>query len=416
MNMISTIDVAEPAARVRRARLRRPLIAFSAIAVGLAGLGLATRNHAAPPAPPTPVVMVAAPLVRPVAEWDDFIGRFEPSRTVEIRPRISGQVVGVHFADGAFVRQGQLLFTIDPRPFAAALAEARANLAGARSDLALARSDYDRAQRLLPDNAISRSEAERLKARVEATAAALAAAEARVRERALDLEFTQVRAPIAGRISNRRVDSGNLVSASESGSGTLLTVINAVDPIYFSFDASEALFLKMKRAAASGAAPSAAEIRLQDEGDYRWHGRLDFTDNGLDAHSGTIRARAIVANAGRFLTPGMFGNMRLSTGGTSTALLVPDAAIGTDQARKIVLTVGRDGVVTAKPVELGPVVDGLRVVRSGLTPADRIVVAGIQSAMPGSKVVAHSGRIAPETPAAAPGVDLPPSAEATLAR
>jgi multidrug efflux system membrane fusion protein len=416
MNMISTIDAAKPALRVRRAGLRRPLIALSALGIVAAGLGLAGRNHAAPSVPPAPVVTVAPPLVRPVAEWDDFIGRFEPSRTVEIRPRISGQVIGVHFADGAFVRQGQLLFTIDPRPFAAALAEARANLAGARSDLALARSDYDRAQRLLPDNAISRSEAERLKARVEATAAAVAAAEARVRERGLDLEFTQVRAPIAGRISSRRVDPGNLVSASESGSGTLLTVINAVDPIYFSFDASEALFLKMKRAAASGAAPSAAEIRLQDESGYRWHGRLDFTDNGLDAHSGTIRARAIVANPGRFLTPGMFGNMRLSTGGTATALLVPDAAIGTDQARKIVLTVGPDGLVTTKPVELGPVVDGLRVVRSGLTPADRIVIAGIQSAMPGSKVVVHRGRIAPEAPAAAPGADLPPSAEATLAR
>lgn len=416
MNMISRVE-SEEWTDARPKRRGRPAIVLLVLLAVVAAIGFAARNRAAPPPPPPPpVVTVAAPLVRPVAEWDDFIGRFEPSRTVEVRPRVSGQVTAVHFADGAFVRAGQLLFTIDKRPFAAALAEARAGLASARSDFALARSDYDRAQRLLPVNAISASEAERLKARVEAATAAVAAAEARVRSRALDLDFTDVRAPIAGRISNRKVDAGNLVGAGEGAAGTLLTTINAVDPIYFSFDASEALFLKMKRAAEAGAAPSAAEIRLQDETDYRWHGRLDFTDNGLDAHSGTIRARAVVANQGGFLTPGLFGNMRLSTGGTTDALLVPDEAVQTDQARKLVLVVGQDGIVTAKPVVLGPLVDGLRVIRSGLARTDRVVIGGLQLAFPGTKVTTRPGRILPAASAPPAPASAPASAEATLAR
>ena len=195
-----------------------------------------------------------------------------------------------------------------------------------------------------------------------------------------------------------RANSG----AGGDTSGTLLTTINALDPIYFTFDGSEALFLKTKRARAAGTPPSDVEIKLQDEGDFRWSGRLDFTDNGLDPRSGTIRGRAVLNNPDFFLTPGMFGNMRLASGGAAKALLVPDAAVQTDQARKTLLTVGRDGTVAAKAVQLGPVVDGLRVVRSGIAATDRVVISGTQMAMPGTKVQVRAGRIAPtrEAPSA----------------
>jgi RND family efflux transporter MFP subunit len=393
---------------------RGALILLPLAAVG-AAFGLATREPAAATAPPAPVVTVATPLVRQVAEWDEYIGRFEASRTVEVRPRVSGAVTGVHFRDGEVVRAGQLLFTIDPRPFAAALAEARAGVQSAASELALAREDLGRALRLLDVEAVSRSDVDRLQARVRSGEAALAGAQARVRSRALDVEFTRVHAPISGRVSNRRVDAGNLVGAGEGTGGTLLTTINALDPIYFSFDGSEALFLKMKRQAGGGAAP--VEIRLQDEPEYRWRGRLDFTDNGLDPRSGTIRGRAVLPNRGFFLTPGMFGNMRMSTGTARPALLVPDAAITTDQARRVVQVAAPDGSVTPKPVELGPVVDGLRIIRSGLSPSDRVVIAGGQLVFPGVKAQLRPGRIAPAAVAPSPiAAPSPPGGEATLVR
>lgn len=375
---------------------------------------LETRGGPVAAAPPPATVTVASPLVRPVAEWDDYSGRFEASKSVDVRPRVSGAIVGLHFTDGSIVHQGQLLFTIDPRPFVAALAEAKAAAQGARSDLAIAKTNYDRALRL-QGLAVSQSDVDQLRAKVQAAEAALAAADARVQSRALDLEFTQVRAPITGRISYRRIDPGNLVQGGGNGAeGTLLTTINALDPIYFTFDASEALFLKARRARESGTPQSEVEIKLQDEPDYRWHGRLDFTDNGLDEHSGTIRLRAVVSNPTQFLTPGMFGNMRLSSGGTTPALLVPDAAVQTDQARKVVLVAEKDGV-TPRPVVLGPVVDGLRVIRSGLTPADRVVIAGGQLVLPGAKVQFRPGRIEPlpNATATAPA-PTPLSGEATL--
>jgi RND family efflux transporter MFP subunit len=398
---------------------RSQAIALGALVVALAGALLWAFSRSAPvaAAPPPPVVTVATPLVRQIAEWDDYSGRFEASKSVEVRPRVSGGIVAVHFTDGAMVRKGQLLFTIDQRPYVAALAEARAAVASARSDLSLAQADYGRATRLLEVDAVSRSDVDRVRARVQAAQAAVAAASARVQSRALDVGFTQVRAPIAGRISDRRIDAGNLVQGGGSGAeGTLLTTINAIDPIYFAFDASEALFLKARRASESGTEPSAVQIRLQDEADYRWHGRLDFTDNGLDTRSGTIRLRAVVTDPTHFLTPGMFGNMRLSTSAPAPALLVPDSAVQTDQARKIVLVVGKDGTVAPRPVTVGPLIDGLRVVRTGLTPSDRVVIAGTQMAMPGTKVDARAGKIAPEAIAAAPPTaSVPLSGEATFA-
>jgi len=418
MNMVPRIDAAAeapPAPARRRSRWTRlALVALPVVAIAaIAPRFIDTQPAAAAPTPPT--VTVARPLVREVREWDDYVGRFSPSRTVEIRPRVSGEVTAIHFKDGEIVKQGQLLFTIDQRPFAAALAEARANAASARSALALAKADLGRALRLIDDEAISAGEVDALRARQQAAEAALAAADARVRSRALDMEFTQVRAPIAGRISDRRVDPGNQVAGGEGTGGTVLTVINALDPIYFSFDGSEALFLKMQRQRGQTSAAEPVEVRLQDEADYRWHGRLDFTDNGLDPRSGTIRGRAVLANPGYFLTPGMFGNMRLASGGTVRGLLVPDAAVQTDQARKTLLVVDDKGLVSARPVTLGPVIDGLRIVRSGLAASDRVIIAGIQMAQPGATVTAKPGRFGPASAPDAQVAAAPISAAATFA-
>jgi len=332
-----------------------------------------------------------------------------------VRPRVSGQIVAVHFTDGELVRKGQVLFTIDPRPFAAALAEAQAVAASARSDLALARTDLARAERLLGDEAVAQSEVDRLRARVRAGAAAASAAEARVRSRTLDMEFTRVTAPISGRASDNRVDQGNLVAPGDGMTGTLLTTINALDPIHFTFEASEALFLKAKRAKQDGATETAVEVRLQDEADYRWRGRLDFADNALSPRSGTIRLRAIFPNADGFLTPGMFGNMRLGVGGTVKALLVPDAAVRSDQARKIVLVVAPGGTVAAKPVTPGALIGGLRVVRSGLEPDDAVVISGFQLAQPGTEVQSRNGVIQAPKALPAPSIEPPAAVQATLA-
>jgi len=264
---------------------------------------------------------------------------------------------------------------------------------------------------------VSQSDVDRLSANVRSAQAALAAARARVSARALDVEFAYVRAPISGRISDRKIDAGNLVSSGVDG-GTLLTTINALDPIYFTFDVPESLYLKTARdRQANAEAGKIAEIKLQDEASYNWHGKLDFTDNGLSQNSGTIRARAVVANPTYFLAPGMFGNMRLADGGTVPALLVPDAAVRTDQARKIVLVVGKDNTVAAKPVETGPIVGNLRVIRSGIAKTDRIIVQGVQFAMPGAKVSPRVTRIKYEGAASgsAPPSLTPSASQATLA-
>lgn len=423
MNMISPIARVDDEARgpalqafAKRPRWQRmSLIALPVVLIGGAA-GLLNRETPAVAAPPPPTVTVATPLSRDVTEWDDYVGRFEASNSVDVRPRVSGAVTAVHFTDGAIVRQGQLLFSIDPRPFTVALAEARAGVANAASDLALAQADLDRANRLTQDDAISKSDVDRLGARVRAARAMLAAAQARVAARALDVQFTQVRAPITGRISDRKVDAGNLVATGDAGGGTLLTSINALDPIYFSFDSSEALHLKAQRAR-QGAVPQEVQIRLQDESEYGHNGRVDFTDNGIGGTSGTIRARAVVPNPDYFLTPGMFGNMRLTSGGTTRALLVPDAAVRTDQARKVVFVVAKDGVVAAKPVTPGPLVGGLRSIRAGLSRSDRVVIQGVQAIQPGARVTQRTGRIAPVVASAntAPVVE-PAASQATFTR
>ena len=419
MNMISQFSASDSERQPLGAKLAaRPIWQRAAI-YGSPLLALAaavtywTSDPSPAAVPSAPLVTVAAPLEREINQWDDYVGRFEASRSVEVRPRVSGQIIGVYFTDGQIVQKGQLLFTVDPRPFGAALAEAKASVASAQSDLSLAEINLGRARRLLEAEAVSQSDVDRLTANVRSAQAALAAARARVSSRALDVEFAYVRAPISGRISDRKIDPGNIVGANE----TLLTTINALDPIYFTFDVPESLYLKTARQRqANGGTGETAEIRLQDEAQYSWRGKLDFTDNGISQNSGTIRARAVVANPTNFLAPGMFGNMRLADGGTTPALLVPDAAVRTDQARKIVLVVGKDDTVAAKPVETGPLVGNLRAIRSGLTKADRIIVQGVQFAMPGAKVKPRVTQIKFDGAAAkAPPASTPSASQATLA-
>jgi len=414
MNQLSQIQNVGGNKKVH-GRHRRGLLLVGLMTILFGGMfALTYRSPTLPASVPLMTVTVATPIAREVIEWDSYVGRFTSARVLEIRPRVSGAIVGIHFRDGEIVHKGQLLFSIDRRPFIAGLAEAKAGVAGATSSLALARANLARARRLSGDEALSINEMDTLRAQVQAASAALAAARARVDQRALDLDFTQLRAPIAGRISDRRVDIGNLVS-SEGAGGTLLTTINALDPIYFSFNASEALFLKSLRSHKTDEIVL-VEIKLQDEDGYRWRGRIDFTDNGLDPQSGTIRGRAVLANPNGFLTPGLFGNMRLNNGNKKRALLVPETAVQTDQTHKTLLIVANNGTVSVRRVTLGPLIDGLRVVRSGLNPRDRVIISGTQSAIPGGKVNAKPGRIRPQTQSDAITSDISLAAGATYAR
>lgn len=365
-------------------------------------------------APPAPAVTVATPLVQEVQDWDEFTGRFEATQAVQVRARVGGYIQGVHFRDGDYVRRGQLLFTLDPRPAQAALAAARAQLAQAQAQLTLARAEFERAETLLASQAISQAEADTRRGALQTAQAAIAAANANVRARQLDLEFTRVTAPISGRVSDRRVDAGNLVAGGSSAADVLTTIVSTA-PIHFVFDGSEAVLLKYQRQARRGAAP--IQVRLQDESDYSRSGTLDFTDNAVDTASGVVRLRAVIPNADGFLKPGMFGQARLAGAGSYQAMLVPDAAIATDQARRIVYVVARDGSVAPRAVQTGPLVDGLRVVRSGLRPDDRVIINGVQRIQqPGMKVQARNGRIQPVARETQAPVTTPaPASTATFA-
>ena len=365
-------------------------------------------------APPAPSVTVAVPLVQAVQDWDEFTGRFEATQSVEVRARVGGYVSGVHFRDGDYVRRGQLLFSLDPRPAQAALASARAQLSQAQAQLALAQSELTRSETLLESQAASQAEVDTRRGALQTAQAAIAAANATVRARQLDLEFTRVTAPISGRVSDRRIDAGNLVAGGSSAADVLTTVVSSA-PIHFVFDGSEAVLLKYQRQARRGAAP--IQVRLQDEADFTRTGTLDFTDNAVDTASGVIRLRAVIPNADGFLKPGMFGQARLAGSGSYEAMLVPDAAVATDQARRIVYVVAADGSVAPRPVQLGPLVDGLRVIRSGLQRTDRVIINGVQRIQqPGMKVTATNGQIRPVARAqTAPVTTIAPASSATFA-
>jgi RND family efflux transporter MFP subunit len=357
-----------------------PLVILAAFAAGC--------SEPSPPPPELPQVEVATALVQRVTDWDDYSGRFEAVDAVEIRPRVSGAIESVHFTDGQLVQEGDLLFVIDPRPYAAEVAQAKAQLAGAQAQLANADAELKRAQALVANRLVSEADTEVRLAAQRQAAAALAAAEAALQARELNLSFTNVKAPLRGRVSYRRLAPGNLVTADQ----TVLTTIVSENPIRFLFDVPESALLKYKRTA-DGPRSSAVEIRLQDETEYRWKGQVDFLDNALDRSSGTIRLRAVVANPEGFISPGMFGQLRLYATEPFDALLVPDQAVVTDQLRQIVYTVDAEGTVGQKTVELGRLVDGLRVVTAGISAADRIVISGVQRARPGRKVAVKESAV-----------------------
>jgi len=375
--------------------MRTVKIAAASVLVAAALYGCSKGEQA--PEQGAPPVTVSAPLSQTVVDWDQFTGRFEATRSVDVRARVGGYIQSVHFKDGDYVRQGQLLFTLDQRPAQAALASARAQLAQAQAQLGLAKADLARAEGLLASQAVSQAEYDAKKAAVQTAEAAVSAANAAIRARNLELEFTRVTAPISGRVSDRRVDPGNLIGGGSSA-GDILTTIVSASPIYFVFDGSEATALRYQREAAKGAVP--IKVRLQDEAEFTHSGTLDFTDNAIDPASGTIRLRAVIANANGFLKPGMFGHAQLAGAAEYQAMLVPDSAIIADGARRLVYVVAKDGTVGAKPVQTGPVVNGLRVIRTGLAADDRVIINGQQRARPGQKVTAQNGTIKPsEAPA-----------------
>ena len=370
------------------------------------------------PTPPLPQVTVAVPLQRDVVDWDEYVGRFEAIQDVELRPRVSGTIDRVLFANGQHVRAGQPLFTIDPRPYAAALGQAQAQAAKANAALINARSELARAEKLLAAQAISKEEYETKQANVRSAAADLAAGQANVNNARLNLGFTTVRSPITGLVSDRRVSKGNF---AQEGT-TVLTRVVSTDPIWFSFEGAESFYLKYLRQDRTGERGSSrdtanpVQVQLADETGYRWRGRMEFVDNAIDTNSGTIRAHAVIANPTGFLTPGMFGRARLLGSGTYHAMLVPDEAIITDQTRKLVYVVGKDGKAAPRPVETGPQVEGLRVIKTGLATTDRVVIEGITTLQPGMQVKATIAKLQPRAADTAPTSQpdtAPPASEAT---
>jgi RND family efflux transporter MFP subunit len=378
--------------------------------VPLIGLGAGCAKKAPPPPPPS--VIVATPLQRQVSDWDDYVGRFEATNTVDIRPRVSGYVQKVAFKDGQIVHRGQILFEIDPRPYEAAVQQALGQQARAVATLADAKVELNRSRSLLAAKATSQQDVDTRQAAEQQAEADLQAAKAAVDTAQLNLGFTHVVAPIDGRVSDSRAQPGNLVAQDT----TVMTDVVALDPIRFAFQAPEDLLLKYQRAKiASDTSGTPVQIRLQDETSYSWNGKIAFVDNAVDTGSGTIRAYAVAPNHAMFLKPGMFGHMRLQSSSPHAALLVPDEAVVTDLNRQLVYVVTPDGTIAQRQVRLGALIDGLRIIRSGLEPTDRVVISGVQRAHPGEKVTAIAGRIAPQ-PGASAQPDLgPPPGSATFA-
>src|SRR5258708_3186847 len=385
----------------RRAAMIRIVSLVALIRIGKVLAGCDSKPIAGS-APPPPTVTVSQPLQKSITEWDEYTGRFTALETVEIRARVSGFIDSVHFHEGQIVKKDDLLFVIDQRPYQIAGEQAKADIERAQAKLDIATQDVNRATPLLKSQTLTEREFDTRKSIQRDASGQLAAANAALKQAALNLEWTEVRAPIAGRISDKRVDAGNLISGGQTGA-TLLSVIVSIDPIHFVFDGSEADFLHYLRLAAAGTRPSSRDapnpvaVRLADETGYSHQGRMDFVDNAINPKTGTIRGRAIFDNKDGFLTPGFFGRLRLF-GGTHDALLIPDSAIASDQANKIVFTVAEDGTGGTKRVELGPIVDGRRVVRSGLAATDRIVIDGLPRARPGQKVKAEDGAIKAAAP------------------
>ena len=338
--------------------------------------------------PPPPKVSVAKPVVKDIQEWDDFIGRFEAIDQVDVRARVSGYLDRIHFQDGALVKAGDRLFTIDPRPYRNAAQQAEASVASAQSRVEFAQGDLERAESLRRTGNIAEQLLDQRRQNFLTARADLNSAQAQLRQGQLDLEFTEIKAPITGRVSRKLVTQGSLVNAND----TVLTNIVSLDPIYFYFDVDERSFLAYARLQTGGTRPSTGQqanevsVATTDQTEPTLKGKLDYLDNRLDAQSGTIRARGVFENDNLFLTPGLFGRIRVLGSERYKGVLVPDEAVGADQDRRVVYAVGPENKVALKPVRVGPRIDGYRVIREGLGADDVIVVNGLSRVRPGQAV------------------------------
>ncbi|WPO40053.1 efflux RND transporter periplasmic adaptor subunit [Tardiphaga sp. 42S5] len=367
----------------------------------LAGCG--KKEEAA--APPPPPVTVANPTKKITTDWDEFTGRFDAIEQVQIRARVTGFVTKVAFTDGAVVKAGDLLYEIDPRQYQAAAEQAQGQLDDAKAKVVLAEKELERATTLIKTQAISENIVDQRSQAIAAAQAATLQAEGALKQAQLNVEYTKVVAPIAGRVSRHLVTVGNLVQGSESGA-TLLTSIVSLSPIYVYFDTDEATYVRNSKLWFEGKRPSSrdtpnpVQITLVGETKPSHEGKMDFLDNRLDVGTGTLRGRAIVDNKDLSILPGQFARVRIIASGEYEALLIPDAAVANDQSRKIVMVVKADDTVEARPVTLGPLDGGLRVIREGLKLDDRVIVDGIQRARVGAKV---APKMAGATPAPAAG-------------
>jgi membrane fusion protein, multidrug efflux system len=381
------------------ARLSAALLALLPM---LAGCG--NDQHQTKAAPPAPSVTVAKPVGRTLVDQDEYVGRFVAVDSVEVRARVSGYLAAIRFQDGQMVRKGDLLFTIDRRPFEIVLDQTRANLAQARANLAYAESDLARGLHLVRDKTITEQTFDQRLQAKKVAEAAVAANEAIVRQAELDYaEFSELRAPVGGRIGDRRVSVGNLVTGGTGGNTTLLATIMSLDPIRFEFTFDEASFLRYMRSGAgtemaSRNVSTPVRLKLLDEESFAHEGRMDFVDNAITQSSGTIRGRAVFDNAAELFTPGMFGRVQVPGSPPYEALLVPDAAVGTEQTRKFVLVVDAENVARLKYVTLGQAVGDLRVIKQGLSADDRVIVNGLMRARQGAKVTPQDQGAPPPSP------------------
>ena len=377
-----------------------------AIATLVAGCGEGQKQAG----PPPPAVTVREPVKRTVFDYDEYVGRFTAINSVEVRARVSGYLDKLHFRDGQLVKQGDLLFTIDKRPFQNTLDQARANLVQAQSNVAFTESDYTRGQQLVRDKTITDQTFEQRTQAFRNAKASVSNNEAAVRQAELDMEFTELRAPVNGRIGDRRVSPGNLVTGGTGGNTTMLATIVSTDPIYFEFTFDEASYLRYERLSKNGQDIASRNgsvkiaLKLIDENDFDHEGRMDFVDNVIDRSTGTIRGRAVFSNPNEVFTPGMFARVRVPGSPPYEALLVPDAAIGTEQARRYVMVIDAQDTARQRYVTLGQLTsDNLRVIKDGIGPDDRIVVSGLMQARPGAKVRPEQDGAKPAGPASAGG-------------
>jgi multidrug efflux system membrane fusion protein len=366
------------------------------LAVTLSGCGQSPpASQAATPPPP---VTVAQPVKRTVTDWDEFTGRFDAVEEVQVRARVGGYVMNVEFRDGDIVHAGDLLYVIDSRPFEAVAEQANGQLSDARAKVELAKRELDRALTLTLNQTVTESTVDQRRQALQAAHAAEMQAEGALKAAQLNVEFTHVLAPITGRVSRHLVTPGNLVQGSDNGASTLLTTIVSLDPIYIYFDVDEATYQRNNRLWFEGKRPSSRDtanpiqVTLTGETKPSHDGKMDFLDNRLDVSTGTLRSRALVPNTDLSILPGQFGRVRLIGSSPYEGLLIPDTAIATDQSRKIVFVVKDDDTVEARTVMLGPLDEGLRVIREGLKAEDRVIVDGIQRARVGAKVTPHQAQ------------------------